>query len=190
MSLSTLQQLLLQVLQANELNGISPYQIVAPPKKGSTWSFGTPQFDVGNNTTAYNLLADILLNATDSSGNYIVDPSDTQNRGTVSNITDPTVAQLMADAASGSKTALSKANQAVVNAALSSTYGMQQVLAATVTQLNTLLGYASKVGKAASSTNQAFATSNVAQLFFADFANQYGTVAQNNLLNFVKTGTG
>jgi hypothetical protein len=30
-------QLLLQVLQANELNGISPYQIVAPPKKGSTW---------------------------------------------------------------------------------------------------------------------------------------------------------
>jgi hypothetical protein len=64
------------------------------------------------------------------------------------------------------------------------------VLAVTVTQLNTLLGYASKVGNAASSGNQAFATSNVAQLFFADFANPYGTVAQKNLLNFVKTGTG
>jgi hypothetical protein len=65
---------------------------------------------------------------------------------------------------------------------------MQQVLA--VTQLNTLLGYACKVGNAASSGNQAFATSNVAQLFFADFANQYRAVAQKNLLNFVKTGTG
>ena len=73
--------------------------------------------------------------------------------------------------------------------ALSSTYGMQQVLAATVTQLNTPLGYASKVGNAASAGNQAFATSNVAQLREnRDGVTASGPLGVGNLCNKTMTG--
>src|ERR1700720_2289419 len=119
MAFSALQQLLLEVLQANQLVGTSPYTIVSPKKPGSTWTFGTPQFDVGNYSTAYSTLADILLHATDANGNFIISPSDTQNRGSVGSITDSAISQLMQDAGSGSALALSSANQALINAALS-----------------------------------------------------------------------
>jgi hypothetical protein len=58
--------------------------MIPPNVTGGTWTFGPLQFDVGANQFAANLIANILLYAVDANGNYIISPSDTQNRGTVS----------------------------------------------------------------------------------------------------------
>lgn len=70
MAYTGFQQLVFQLLQENELNGASAYQIMPPAGGNSTWSFGTPQFDVGGNAIGYATLDNILLTATNSSGNY------------------------------------------------------------------------------------------------------------------------
>jgi Ca2+-binding RTX toxin-like protein len=190
-SFNGFQELVYEMLQKNELNGKSPYELLKPvPKTHSTWTFGTPQFDVGSgNPKALNTFENILLNATDSNGNYIISPSDTSNRGAVGSITDPLIQALVAGAMSHSASAISPTNLALINEALSSNYGVQAIDTATTAQINSLANFAGKVALSAGSAS-AFAATTLAQLFFSDFANQYGTRLRKQLLSFVTNGVG
>lgn len=191
MSFNGFQELIYEMLQQNELSGISPYQLQPPvPMTTSTWTFGTPQFDIGSgNALALNTFENILLNAKDSNGSYIISPSDTGSRGAVGAITDFVIQGLVDDAKSHSASSISPFDLALINEALSSSFGVQAIDSATTAQINALTQFAAKVAIGAGSTD-AFASTTLAQLFFADFANQYGPRLQKQLLSFVTNGAG
>lgn len=181
MALTAFQQLVFQLLEANELGGKSAYQIIPPAPGGvSSWSFGIPQFDVGGSSKE--LFTNILLYSIDSSGNYIISPGDTQNR-----VNDAYIASLVNAASAHSATALSSANQALVNAALSSAYGVASVATATEDWIGKLTTFASNLTTFAEQSDQAFVTGKLAQLFFCDFANQYAVVRRRELQTFIQT---
>src|ERR1700722_16478928 len=122
-----LENLLFQVLQANELGGASAFALDPPVDQNSTWTFGTPQFDVGRNPAAHTLLANILLNAKDANGNYIISPGDTANRGTAAAISDFIISSLLQEASSSSNTAISPTDLALIDSALSSQVGVDDI---------------------------------------------------------------
>lgn len=99
------------------------------------------------NESKYTLLANIRLNAKDTSGNYIVSSSDTTKRGTAEDITDPYIASLMSGAETKNSKALSPDDQGVINTALASAYGIQAIQDATTDQLNSLISFAAGVAK-------------------------------------------
>src|SRR5690348_13468068 len=101
--------LLFSVLEQNE--SPNAYSIAPPAGGVSGWAFGVLQYDVLNNPAAYNLLANVLLQATDLAGNYIVDPTNIAARGTAANILDSDVLVLMSGAYSRDRNGLSGADQ-------------------------------------------------------------------------------
>jgi Ca2+-binding RTX toxin-like protein len=189
MALTGFKKLLMDVLIHNELSGNSPYSLLPISVAPSGWSFGVPQFDVKNNPTAANLLASILLNATDAAGSYIVDPANTTNRGTVGNITDATVQTLLDEASAFGTVAIPTADLALINAALASPFGQTAIDTATNTWLDNLISFAQSAVTTAALQNQGFLGTTIAQLFLCDFANQYKPKTQAKLMAFLQGTT-
>jgi hypothetical protein len=115
-----------RVLAANEIEGRSPYALYWAGTAKSGYSFGVPQWDLAQGkSTTNNRFLDILLNAKDSSGNYIVDDGNPNTgRGTAANIEDTLVRDLFARAKLKGGTSLSASEVALISAALSSAYGV------------------------------------------------------------------
>jgi Ca2+-binding RTX toxin-like protein len=184
-------QLLIQLFELNESPNF--YTITRPAaNNGSGWQFGVLQFDVLNNPVAYNLLANVLVQAKDANGNYIVDPANTASRGTAAKIVDSEVLYLMSGAYSSDPSALTVTDQGLINAALSSQIGQQLVDAQVDANLDSYMSFAAGVvGGAqtgADSRNATFLSSTLAQLFLCDFANQYRPKTQGLLAQFLDTG--
>src|ERR1044072_6846793 len=80
MALTAFQQRLDRVLRANELGPYSEYEIHSAGPAPSGWSYGVCQWDVGQAGTvgdsARARLLDILTNAQDANGHYIIDDGD------------------------------------------------------------------------------------------------------------------
>src|SRR5206468_8121265 len=100
--------------------------------EGSTnsgWTIGVPQWDLSvGKVFNNNLFLDILLNAKDSAGNFIIDDGNpATGRGTPQNILDTTIADLWTKAQVKAGGGLSAAEQTLINTALSSTYGRDKI---------------------------------------------------------------
>ena len=126
-------QQVLQLLKLNESK--NPYVLSPPPtkaKSGSgTYTFGYVQLDVGNNSLAATALQNILTYALNASGQYIIDPSNTQNR-----LNDSVVSGLVSDAESTSSTSISAADLANIDLAMDSAYGQAEVNAVSAQWIN------------------------------------------------------
>ena len=181
-------QQVLQLLKLNESK--NPYVLSPPPtkaKSGSgTYTFGYVQLDVGNNSLAATALQNILTYALNASGQYIIDPSNTQNR-----LNDSVVSGLVSDAESTSSTSISAADLANIDLAMDSAYGQAEVNAVSAQWINQyVLPGAAAIASGAKSTDATFASSDLAQLFFADAVNQGSPRFQKELKNFLATGIG
>lgn len=122
-------QKLHRVLEKNELNGESAYALRWAGTANSGWSFGVPQWDLSvGSTFNSNLFLDILLNATDSAGNFVIDDGDAATaRGTPANILDTAVNTLWSKAQLKGGVGPTDAERTLVNQALASAYGRDKI---------------------------------------------------------------
>jgi len=90
-------------------------------------------------------------------------PPARRNRGTPQSPNDEYIGLLVDAASTRSSVALSPADQALVNEALASAYGVAAVAAGTTQQINTLIDFATKTAARAQASDQNFATGAVAQ---------------------------
>jgi Ca2+-binding RTX toxin-like protein len=164
-------QQVIDMLRLTELRGVDPLTIRWAGINGSGWSFGVPQFDIANNQTGAQAIRDILINAQDSSGNFIVD----DHNPATSRSQDTEVTRLLSELGQKNGQGLPAADRNVVNNCLHSAYATGRLDTAYDTYLNTdLLQYLNSVERAASASYASFVTSNVGKLLICDFANQYG----------------
>ena len=120
-------QKLFRVLEQNELSGRSAYSLgFATKNSNSGWSFGWVQYDLSTSQDGRTLFRNILENAKDANGNFIIDDGDPAT----TRANDRTIADLETKARQKSATALTPAEQALINAALSSTDGLAIIDAA------------------------------------------------------------
>src|SRR6266568_4734957 len=180
---------LFRVLQKNELGRASPYQLIFAGKK-SGYSFGVSQLDVSHNDLALATFKDILLNAVDFEGFYIIDDGNPATpRGTINNIQDTKILDLVKKALNPvGGTSLTKEDKNLINLALSSTYGKQQVEAADDTQLTADLDAANRVINlpGVGEADQAFLMTDLGKLFLADYANQFTITPGGPLERFIQ----
>jgi len=183
---------LFEILTQNELGGASPYALSFAGGR-SGYSFGVTQLDVTNNPDALDVFELILLNAKDSNGNYIIDDGDPNTpRGTVDNIQDRKVLDLLNKAlnpAGGTSLPVGSSNRALIDAALNSTYGRQQVEAADDVQLQLDIDAANRVIGLVAGADQAFLQSDIGKLFLCDYANQLDITVGGPLERFVQGQT-
>jgi trimeric autotransporter adhesin len=179
---------LARVLARNELSGSSPYELFWAGTAASGWTFGPLQYDVAGNSTARNLLADILLNAVDASGNYIADDGNPNTgRGTVGNIQDTVVSTLLQHASVTGGGGLSAAERAQINTALASAYGVNAIDSAVDAGLTDLMAFANRTTtRFARPADRPFLESDLGKLFLCDFANQYSTASRAQLQSFLQ----
>src|SRR6266508_4558935 len=180
-------QKLFHVLQQNELGGASPYQLIFAGGK-SGYSFGVSQLDVSHNSLALATFKDILLNAVDFEGFYIIDDlNPATQRGTVNNIQDTKILDLVNKALNpAGGTSLTSDDINLINVALSSEYGKQQIELADDAQLTTDLDAANRVINLVGGVDQAFLMTDLGKLFLADYENQFHIDPDGLLEQFIR----
>ena len=151
------------------------YVLTAPGSSNSGWSFGYIQYDLSTgNADGIKLFTDILLNAVDTNGKYIVDDGDP----TTDREHDKKVAELLSKAklkgGLGVTGGLTTDDVNGITLALSSTYGKGKIDGSVDDALQKLVEYADAVKKAASQADQTFLKKDIARLFLCDYANQFG----------------
>lgn len=190
----TFKEQLIRVLEINELNGLSPYSLSWAGTPESGWSFGVVQYDIGALEFARNLFLDVLLNAKDANGNYIVlDSNSSTGRYHLDPITgqmiveDTTVLDLFEKAQTAGGQGLTAAEQTLINAALQSSYGVQHIDESYNQYFDTEL-FPNKVDPVlamATGPDLAFLQGALGRIFVIDFSNQYGSANVTRLKNFV-----
>jgi Ca2+-binding RTX toxin-like protein len=170
--LQALKQLIVNLFKLNESK--QPYSLTFAGGN-SGFSFGYPQFDLGQGDAALNKeFVSILTNATDvATGQFIVDSNLT---GTARTAAIATLAALAET--SGNKSALTRAQLLTIDSALSSTYGelsidsyTDQYLTATIEKISTELS-------GLVPADEAFGYSNLFQLLVVDTLNWIGPNAR------------
>ncbi|MCK9395813.1 MAG: hypothetical protein M0Q44_09510, partial [Methylobacter sp.] len=181
----TFKNKLFTLMGLNEASGKTsntPYVLSWANTANSGWSFGYIQYDLSTgNADGNDLFKDILRNAVDSAGNYIIDDGDP----TTGRLDDKLVAALCNQAKTKNGQGLSSAEQSLISSALSSTYGMREINGNVDGALQKLIDFADKVKVAASPSDQAFLQSDLARLFLCDYGNEFG-VNGTGWLNFVQ----
>ena len=120
--------ILAQVLRQNELGNKTPYQLYFATKSSvSGWSFGVPQWDLSVNNFGQALFADILQKATYTDANGVTQYFIEDNDPNTGRLNDTVVLDLIAKAQKKGGASLSPAEQAYINSALSSAYGMSAI---------------------------------------------------------------
>jgi len=114
---------LISLFTQNELGSTSPYALSWANTTTSGWSFGVVQYDISALQYARDLFKNILLNAKDASGNYIVEDTDSLT----GRIDDAKVADLFQKAQSKNGQGLTSDERALIESALQSTQGMSLI---------------------------------------------------------------
>ena len=178
------------LLWLNEVSRRDPYYIYHAGTAGSGFSFGALQWDIPSHTPlpgatqASEIFLNILQNATDNSGQRIASDAFIQ-----------TIAPLIG--IKGNPNALTTAQQSIINAALDSNYGRQQIDTNHVNEINLIVGWVNgTVALVGSAEDNAFLSgSEVSRLFIGDFRNQFSNARNNDLRSYlqrnpVNQGTG
>jgi hypothetical protein len=173
------------LLWLNEVTRRDPYQLYHasrynPSDTNSGFSFGALQWDIPNHTPlpgavqAREIFLNILRNATDASGKRIINDQTLQ------------VIEPLIDIKGNPYLLDSYLN--VINAALDSAYGRQQIDANHVNEINLIVGWVSDtVALVTDSTDNAYlVNSEVARLFIGDLRNQYSYRANDPLRLFLQ----
>lgn len=153
-----------QVFLKNELGNKSPYSLCHAgadrPKSG--FSFGYNQWDVANNETGFDLLADILTQARDDRGEAFL-TGDARS----------TILKTL-KTSKGNPNALAADQVRLVNAALQSDYGRQQIDKVYNATLNSYISDINRViALIPDPTDRAFLSTDVVKLFLCDYHNQF-----------------
>jgi hypothetical protein len=180
---------LISVLEKNELGSLSPYVLRWAGTAESGWSYGVVQYDLGQaNETGRWTFVDVLLNAKDSAGNFIIDDGDpTTGRGTVDAVDDTKVWDLYIKAQTKGGQGLTAEEKTLINMALQSIEGKRIIDQSYNTYFDTEL-FPDKVIpiiNMATGADHAFLESDLGKIFIVDFCNQFGTRNRNRLKNFV-----
>jgi len=158
------------VLVLNELGGNTALAYVlsyAGSKSG--YSFGYAQWDIAKNATAAGILKDILQNAKNADGQYIIADGD-QNTGRAD---DTVIKALMEQAIKPGGTSLTTEQRNLINQALSSAYGQNTIDQRHDQYLGEVLTFIDNIIASANPGDQAFLNSDIAKLFLADYHNQF-----------------
>ncbi|MDH4188215.1 MAG: hypothetical protein OEV08_14585, partial [Nitrospira sp.] len=180
--------LLNQVLIQNELGGASPYALSSATAGRSGYSFGVPQYDLsvaGNtagNVTVRDLFKDILRNVTDSNGNYLID----DGNPATSRLNDSLVDALYNKAIQVGGGSLLPGEKVLLNAALNSTYGRQNIDGVLDDTLQLRIDAANRVIALTAGSDRAFLESDLGKLFLCDYENQYTITPGGALEKFVQ----
>ncbi|MDF0653026.1 MAG: hypothetical protein P0121_16335 [Nitrospira sp.] len=179
--------LLNDVLIQNELGGAAPYALSSAKTGRSGYSFGVPQYDrsvagsMAGNKTARNLFQDILRNATDSNGNYLID----DGNSTTSRLNDSLVDTLYNKAIQVGGASLPPSEKTLVNTALNSVYGRQEIDGALDGTLQLRIDKADGVIALATGADRTFLESALGKLFLCDYDNQFSITPGGALVKFV-----
>ena len=127
-----------------------------------------------NVTKADTIFEDILDNAVDINGQRIID------NDTIVNIINKIYV-------TGNANTLSASEKALIDLALSSAYGIEQINANHVNEINAIVAYVDNTVTAVLDTNdQTFLlNAEAARLFMGDFRNQFSTAQNDNLANYL-----
>jgi len=181
---AALKEKILRVLQANEIGQVTdPSVLSRAPGATSGWTFGDVQFDLAsNNTIGLNAFLRILLEATDSQGNFLIHDDDpTTGRGTITAVEDKKVLDLYNKAIKKTN-ALNAQEIDLINAALKSSRGKEITDQAVDAQINFLINYANNIINNAPAGDQAFLRTDLGYLWLIDLRNQ-GTFGISAFLN-------
>ena len=180
--------LLNEVLIQSELGGASPYTLSSAKAGRSGYSFGVPQYDLSvvgsmaGDQTARDLFKGILRNATDSNGNYLID----DGNPATSRENDSLVDTLYNKAISVGGSSLLPSEKKMVNDALNSTYGRQNIDGALDGTLQLRINKADGVIALTAGSDRAFLESDLGKLFLCDYENQYTITPGGALEKFVQ----
>ena len=186
---------LLQLLTTNETGGakqIAPYELswAGTPKSG--WSFGEVQYDLAQNETGRKTFVEVLLNAKDGGGNYIVADNDHgTERGVYGAIEDKSVKDLFNKAQKVGGVGLSAAERQLIDQALQSAYGKAHIDQSYDAYFNDLdqQKIQPAINAAVNPADKAFLGSLLGKLFLYDFGNQFGENNFKRLTSFIENGT-
>ena len=172
-NLSGFNRLVHNVFMKNELNnGEGAYEISYCKAGRSGYSFGPVQWDLKSNPAMrQGLFTDILTNAKDSNGNIIIDLN---TRNSILNHV----------AGNGS---LSPGERNLVNQALSSSYGVQKINEAYLTDLDTAISKIDGViNKVTDPEDKAFLQTDLGRLFLIDYNNQFNISSNGPMEKFLQ----
>jgi hypothetical protein len=118
-----------RVLRKNEIGNLTEYALYYAGVSTSGWSFGVPQFDLGQqNTRVVEYLAKVLLEARKPDGTYLIDDNNSAtDRGSPKKPEDTVVIGLLAKAQQKGGAGLSPIERALVTQALDSSEGRAAV---------------------------------------------------------------
>jgi Ca2+-binding RTX toxin-like protein len=153
----------------------------------SGYSFGYAQWDLANNGFGQNLFEDILLNAVDGNGNYIIDDGDPNT----SRQNDLLVQTLISLSELTGGQSLSSADKSLIGMALSSTYGQSMIDSNYDTYLGDLIAKVDAViGNVTDQADKSFLQTDLARLFLGDYQNQFTIGPSGAMATFLQGGTG
>ena len=176
-------QLIFEVLKKNEANESQAYQLSFAGTNKSGYSFGYVQWDLASlNPVGRTLLSDILKNATDANGNYIVADNDplTQREN------DALVRSLLNNSQFAGGTSLLPSEITLISQALSSAYGTAKIDAETDIELGEILTRVDEAIALADPVDQAFLNSPLPRLFLADYHNQLTISSPGQMESFLQ----
>src|SRR4030095_10576711 len=111
-------QKMYEVFLLNELGSKTAYTLSWAGTAGSGYSFGYVQWDLAKNSTARTILRNILENATNAAGQYIIEDNDSETGRS----NDSLIISLMNTAQQPGAHSLSPTQRSLIDQALSSTY--------------------------------------------------------------------
>jgi len=178
-NLTGFKKLVHDVFMKNELrNGEGAYELSYAKAGRSGYSFGPVQWDLlqnheikKNELFARDLFADILTNAKDSNGNGIIDTdarNNILNKVATTGFLTPNQRNLIKDA-------------------LSSSYGVQKINEAYLTELDTAITKIDGViNKVSDPENKAFLQTDLGRLFLIDYNNQFNISPNRQMERFLQ----
>ncbi len=172
------------VFMNNELrNGNGAYEINHAKAGRSGYSFGPVQWDLLNRPDSRTIFTDILNNGRDSNNNLIFDSDED---GIIGDTEIKAINDIINVARTKGET-LGKNQRDRINECLSSTYGIQKVNEAYLTELDTAITKIDGViSKVSDSENKAFLQTDLGRVFLIDYNNQFNIALNGEMERFLK----
>src|SRR5262245_44753984 len=171
------------VFLLNELGPNPAYALRWAGTAGSGYSFGYVQWDLAKNPTARTILGNILENATNATGQYIVQDNNLNTGRT----NDTLIISLIDRVRQSGGQSLSPTQRSLIDQALSSAYGRDYIDLQTDVHLGEIL---TRVEEAIATVQDpqanAFLNQTLPKLFLADYDNQLVLDSGGNLERYLQ----
>ncbi len=162
------------VFLVNECSESNAYSVSHAGTENSGYSFGFNQFDLSANSDGRTIFENIMDNAKDSSGSQIISSSD-----------KTAIKQVWKT--KGNQNAFTSAQKTLLNNALSSTYGKNEINTTYAEELDSCLERVNTViNSVTDSADKTFLETQVVKLFLADYHNQYNLSVNGKMNKYLK----